>query len=164
MDVRLDWIFTKCSLFFLLFLLALAVTASHCCLKLHKHWHDVSKKISGSILDTSADWISADWWSADWWWQKFLGVMPGLFFYNLTQNWAFSKLKRILPKLSNGILKRGLLRNKAQGVGNNGEKVENNIRGFSLPKDYLRMRTLRHGKKPWSLFIFLWITKICLCS
>ena len=47
----------------------------------------------------------------------------------------------------NGILNRGLLRNKAEGVGNNGEKLENKIRGFYLPKDYLRMGTLRDGKK-----------------
>ena len=46
-----------------------------------------------------------------------------------------------------GILNRGLLRNKAEGVGNNGEKLENKIRGFYLPKDYLRMGTLRDGKK-----------------
>ena len=49
--------------------------------------------------------------------------------------------------MQNGILNRGLLRNKAEGVGNNGEKLENKIRGFYLPKDYLRMGTLRDGKK-----------------
>ena len=51
------------------------------------------------------------------------------------------------PTSENGILNRGLLRNKAEGVGNNGEKLENKIRGFYLPKDYLRMGTLRDGKK-----------------
>ena len=33
-------------------------------------------------------------------------------------------------------MNRGLLRNKAEGVGNNGEKLENKIRGFYLPNDY----------------------------
>jgi hypothetical protein len=32
-------------------------------------------------------------------------------------------------------------------VGNNGEELENKIRGFYLPKDYIRMGILRDGKK-----------------
>ena len=36
---------------------------------------------------------------------------------------------------------------EAEGVGNNGEELENKIRGFYLPKDYIRMGILRDGKK-----------------
>ena len=38
-------------------------------------------------------------------------------------------------------------------MGNNGEELENKIRGFYLPKDYIRMGILRDGKKLISCFL-----------
>jgi len=40
-------------------------------------------------------------------------------------------------------------------VGNNGEELENKIRGFYLPKDYIRMGILRDGKKLFTV-VFSW--------
>ena len=40
-------------------------------------------------------------------------------------------------------------------MGNNGEELENKIRGFYLPKDYIRMGILRDGKKLFTV-VFSW--------